>query len=648
MTHSLTDLSTNSFHDVADNLNSRLGRSEILRMMRRHLAMNLLVMITGLTATALWLAHQVPVYSATAAILLRSSELPSETADSAPSPGVVTSTQVFTEAEVLRSRDFAWRLADRLNLISDPRFNPAMVEPQPPTWFDRILDRLGLSEPEADRDMPPDRQRAEVLAKLLNLYSVAASEKHNVIDIRAEHSDPILAARIANETARLFIDLHANEQVSDLERDIRFMRERSREISSNLSHQQTRMTSLMLENQLLDDSAVRTLVAERSRLRTRMEAAQADAPDRDALDERIQSIDAELAQRVSAEIRLAEYQTALHTETERLDAINKRLDELEAQRQSPIQDVRQISVAEVPSTPSGPNVPSTLAISFVVFGFLGFLVALMRENMDDRVLHQDQIERLTGLHVVASLTRLPKASLRRHLAPHLCVASDASPGYSNAVRALVSAAMEGAELGRAPIIFIGSAKSGEGKSSIASSMAVAAAMDDLRVLLIDLDVHRFGLTRNFGVKRGQVTFGEVLSSRGAFSAAVKKTGHEGIELLNLRPASKLSRIVLRSESAQDVIGAMREAYDLVIIDTPPFLAAEEAGRLHGMVDKAILVSRWGEASRDTLAQTVHMMRRSGLAVIGIAMNAISPRSAHSYGFLAFCDDYYRSKRPSDA
>lgn len=110
----------------------------------------------------------------------------------------------------------------------------------------------------------------------------------------------------------------------------------------------------------------------------------------------------------------------------------------------------------------------------------------------------------------------------------------------------------------------------------------------------------------------------------------------------------MSRRALLSDAAQDVLGAMRGAYDLVIVDTPPLLASEEAGRLHGIVDKAILVSRWGVADRETLAQTTRMIRRSGLPVIGLAINAVSPRAAQSCGYVSYSNDYYRSEEPLDA
>lgn len=648
MTYPLHDAASQPSHDLTSELNSRLGGSEILRMMQRRLGIILMVVIVGMTAAALWLASQSPIYTSSAAILLKNLELPSETVNPGPDTGFVSSTQVFTTAEVLRSREFVSRLARRLDLMADPRFNPALVEPKPPTLLNRFLIRLGLSDTDATRDMPQERQHAEVTAKLLDLYTVSASEQHNVIQIRAQHEDPVLAAQIANETARLYIDIQTDGLLAELDRGIRFMRQRSQEIAASLSRQQISMTRLMLENQLLDDTAIRTLLAEQARLRIRLEASDADAQGRDDLQARLQQIDTELIARVGAEIRLTENQTALETETNRLDAVNKRLDELEAQRGSPTPNVEQISVAEVSSAPSGPNVKSTLAISFVIFGFLGVVGALLRESLDDRVLHQHHAESLTGLNVLASLVRLPRATLRRHLAPHLCVANDASPSYSNAVRALVSAAMEGAEPGRAPIVFIGSAKSGEGKSSVAASMAVAAAMDDLRVLLIDFDVHRFGLTETLGMWRGQFTFGNILSSRETFSEAVRTTEYASIDLLNFRPGSNFSRRALWSENAHDVIEAMRQAYDFVVIDTPPFLTSEEASRLHEIVDKAILVSRWGATSREMLVQTARMMRRSGLPVIGIAINGISARAAHAYGHLAYRDDYYRSKEVANA
>lgn len=646
MTYALNNADGLGSDNVAEEHNSRLGSSEIFRIIRRHLALIALIVVGGMAGTAFWLASQGPNYVASAAILLRNLELPSETIATVTDDGVVSSTQVFTEVEVLRSREFASRLARALGLMSDPAFNPALVEPDPPSWLDRILFRLGLSSPEEPEDIAPQRQHAEVTEKLLELYNVTASSQHNVIEISAHYSDPALVAQIANETARLYIDMQTDEQLTKLDRDIQYMRRRSEEITASLSRQQANLTRLMLESQLLDEDAMRTLIAEQNRLRTRLETSAVDESAREDLQTRINQIDVELERRVGAQLRLDEGRTALETEATRLDSVKKRLDELQALRDSPNPNVEQISFAEVPSEPAGPNIKSTLAVAFVILTLLGIVAAMLRESLDDRVLHQEHAESLTGLNVLASLTRIPRKLLRRHRAPHLCLASQAAPGYSNAVRALVSAAMEDAEPGRAPIVFIGSAKSGEGKSTVVSSMAVAAALDDLRVLVIDFDVHRFGVTKTFGMRRGQFAFSEVLANRKTFEQAVKPTGQAGIELLNFRPGSNMSRRAFWPESAQDIIAAMRQDYDLVLIDTPPFLASEEAGRLHEIVDKAILVSGWGESRRGTLVQTARLMRRSGLPVIGIAINGVTARSAQAYGYLAFRDDYYQAKDAS--
>lgn len=613
------------------------GGQDVLMMLRRNTLFIILVALIGTGATWVWLVSKPAVFSAGAAILLVEQEMPSEAGSSADGGGV-TPTWVFTEIEVMRSREFATRLANRMDLMADPRFNPALVEYAPPGPLEEVMLRLGLSRERDWRGAPAAEQQEAVVSKLQSLYFVSGSAQHSVVEISARHSDPGLAAEIANGVASLYIDETVAEERAHLDRTVGFLRARSDTLATLLSRQQVDMASLIQDNRLRDDDFVRRLLAELETLQNRLETLPDGAPTRGETHDRVSEINRILNRRVGAELKLIQQDLALQKDLTRYANVSQRLSELEAQRDAAKPNARQISVAEVPVVPFGPNIRSSLALSVVVFTAAGMVLALVKENLDRRVNGYRQAELSTGLPIIGTLPQIPRSILRKYGSPHQCMAKQAFPPFSHAVQSLVTAVYRAAGDDRAPVVFVGSAVPNEGKSSTATSMAVAAAQDDLRVLVIDFDVHRRGATRALQAQPGKHKISEIMSDPSTLYRALQKTPFSGVDILNFKPGSNFSRRVLRTKTATTVLDRLRTDYDLIIFDTPPYLVSEESNRLEGIIDGAILISRW-RSDRDVLTQTAMRMRQNELKVIGVAINGIPVKKAKLYGYTAAYEGY---------
>lgn len=610
----------------------RLPEIDIVLILKRNFKAIAIFVVVVTSLTAWWLARQPPIYAARAALVIEASDTPSETDDRANAAGPVTSSTVFTEIEVMRARGFAERLADRLDLLQDPRFNPALAEYSMPSALESLLIRLGLSEKDDPRDAPPEVLRDNAVTNLMGLYSVSGSANHSVVDITARHSDPELARRIANGIATLYLNNSMKKETASLDRRIRFLTARSNELALSLTEQQVAMTNLIQDNKLRDDEATRILLAELKPLQNRLDNMAQGATGRAQIEARIAAIDRILNNRVSAEIELVKQEFALQTDMKRYDSVTQRLGELEAQRDAVEPNARQISAADVPKDPVGPNTLATLVVTAIASAALAAVMALIRDGLDRRVREQDQTEAMTGLPVLASVPKLPWRVRRNHTHPHLVVAADALPSFCQAIRSLITAVHSGATEDGGRFVFVGSPISGEGKSSIATSMAVAAAKDDLKVLIIDFDVHRSGASRALGVPAGTDTVGRVLSDPALMTASIKSTGIDGLDMLNFQRGSPFSRKILNDRGVKESQEVLRRTYDLIIMDTPPYLVSEESNRLDSLSDVAILVSRWGRSSKHALAQTVARMQRHGFQVVGIAVNGVDARGTDVYGY----------------
>ena len=89
----------------------------------------------------------------------------------------------------------------------------------------------------------------------------------------------------------------------------------------------------------------------------------------------------------------------------------------------------------------------------------------------------------------------------------------------------------------------------------------------------------------------------------------------------------------------------RERYDYLVVDTPPILAVTDAVLLSAQADSVLLVIRAGLTPRDALARSCDVLNQANVPVLGIAVNAVSSRSAgaHYYGYYPqLAKSYYHS------
>ena len=632
---------------------SDLSGADLVQLLRRNISLILLITALGVALTGVWLSRQAPIYLSSASIVLRGSELPSDTMTAPQSRGSVEPTQVFTEVEVMSSRDFVRDLADALGLFADPRYNPALVTEAPQHPLNLLLETerrfadtglvltaLRILNPDDPRLLSVAEQQDAAVNKLMGQYAVSASDRHNVVKIDARTPDPNLSAEIANAAATLYIGSRSSVQQRDADRLIAFLDQRREEIAEKLASTQAEAASLIRDFDLNNTTEVDLLVAENVRLGNRLAVADPGSATETQIKTRMAEIDTVLDARVRAEIKLAELNLALETETSRFDSVHQRLDELRAQKQTPNHDVAQIARAEVPQQPVGPAIGATMAVAGLSFFLIGAVVAILHENIDRRVTSQSDAEGASGLDVIGSLPQLSNRVVRRNGGVAGVIRSEADSSFTNGISDLVTLCMRDAPERGAPVVLIGSALSGEGKSSVVTSIGVSAATDDLRVLLIDFDVHRMGATRQLKARTGRGTMTDMLQGEKPVSAYIKHTDIAGLDLMNFKPGSRVSRRVLKTQALLDVFDGLRADYDLILIDTPPFLASEEAGRLARVVDKAILVAGWRMTTQEAIGTTVQRMRRSGLSIAGIVINQIAPRKAMAYGYHTYSADYY--------
>ena len=174
------------------------------------------------------------------------------------------------------------------------------------------------------------------------------------------------------------------------------------------------------------------------------------------------------------------------------------------------------------------------------------------------------------------------------LSPRLVVLDDPQSLSAEAYRVL-RMSLHYATSGTKPrSVLITSADMGAGKSTITANLGILLAQIDRSVLLVDADLRHPVLHTLLQVP-GALGLSSYLSGRAALEAVVTRTSVPKLFLMPSGPIPPNPSDLLSSHRMRDLLKTVAEQYDLVLLDSPPVLAASDATTLAPVVDGILLV-----------------------------------------------------------
>ena len=170
---------------------------------------------------------------------------------------------------------------------------------------------------------------------------------------------------------------------------------------------------------------------------------------------------------------------------------------------------------------------------------------------------------------------------------------------------------------------------GDGKSLVSSNLAIAFASAGYRTLLIDGDVRCGTQHSTFSVSPtpGLVDY---LRSATGVEGAIRTTSFSNLFLLPAGTRKNRAPELLVSDRMTALLLAARQEFEVIIIDSPPFIAGVDAYALGAAAGSMLVVLRPGVSDRKLAAAKLDIVDRLPIRVLGAVLNGVPGGGAYRY------------------
>ncbi len=337
----------------------------------------------------------------------------------------------------------------------------------------------------------------------------------------------------------------------------------------------------------------------------------------------------------------------LKLEEEIATTIYKQLtDRYEASRLKEASAIGDLSIydpAVAPLFPSKNRKPIIITLGLLMGFAAGLGLAFLLDLTDKRVRYADQISSGMGLTILGVVPEIRRA---KGETPSAEEAAQVIEAFRTIRLNLAHTMGEGRG-----ILTISSPSPGDGKSLVASNLALSFAESGYRTLLIDGDTRRGELHRTFGQERrpGLLDF---LTGELAMADLLRTTSHKMLTLITSGSRKRNGPELLGNAAMRELLTAMRERFDVVIVDSPPLGAGIDPFVLGTLTGNMILVMRSGATERDMAEAKLEIVDQLPIRLIGAILNDVRSGASeykyysYSYGYGASDETNEVGKLPS--
>jgi capsular exopolysaccharide synthesis family protein len=352
-------------------------------------------------------------------------------------------------------------------------------------------------------------------------------------------------------------------------------------------------------------------------------------------------------------------QSEISSSTSVFNGMLTRIQETSVNQESEESSAEVSELASVPGSPSSPD-PTKVRSSGVMGGiFGGLLLAFLFLRLDNKYQTVSQIANATGVPILGAVPEIKlhhlavaeKSYRKRHPDEVVDMRAawekrvvfrngSASTSYAEMYRALRASVSRLGDESMRKITLFSSALPGEGKTLTSANFAAGAAGQGRKTLLIDLDLRKPAIHRMFGLARehehGGIT--ECLANLATYEEVIcHESGHEHLDLILGGKHAPNPGELLNTDRLRELLAQACRDYEVVVLDTAPFLAVPDTRIIAPLAHNFCLVAKADYVPKGAIRRALEILQDDCIPLSGIIFNGYRERrylmgDNYSYGY----------------
>ena len=338
-----------------------------------------------------------------------------------------------------------------------------------------------------------------------------------------------------------------------------------------------------------------------------------------------------------ASVRLKALESAASSSRSMYEAYLGRLKETQGQEGIQTPDARVISIAEVPHAPSFPDKALILGIAVPASLLLGFILALTLEQLDSGFRTSVRVESTLGLPVLGTIPEISGAGRNKSINAADQIVDKPMSSFAEAIRGLqLGLSLSNVDV-EPKVIIVSSSVPGEGKTTIAISLARQAARGGKQVVIVDGDLRRPNVAKAIGVTGVEIDLCDVLMGKAKLAQCIVKDPRSEMLVIPCVRTPPSPADIMFSNAMESLISELRKSCDLVIIDSAPLLPVNDTKILSRLADAILFVTRWEKTPREAARTAVRALEdiRAPIAGVALARADATRFQYYNYGYQSY-------------
>jgi capsular exopolysaccharide synthesis family protein len=283
---------------------------------------------------------------------------------------------------------------------------------------------------------------------------------------------------------------------------------------------------------------------------------------------------------------------------------------------------RVIEEATLPKHPVGPNRMRMILIIALVEILGSFLVVFLFDHFDDTIHALEDLDRKGILLPFLGPIPLVKGGKKLEANQRALTAYyDQESDITESFRFLRVAINFSASPESLKNLVFTSCLSNEGKSFISHNVAVSLALDGNKTLLIDGDLRRPVVHRNFRLDNA-TGLSNFLTSNLDFDSVVKPSFVDNLSVVPSGPVSPNPAEILGSQRMKEFLEQARQKFDRIIVDCPPLTAIGDGFVIGNLIGHVVMVISANRTPSDLVRRIQSQLEKAGIKILGVVLNGV--------------------------